>query len=151
GLLAAGLGDRDDRARLHLRPERQRRLRRLQERLRQGRAGEVLLRRGAELRARGHGRRHAEVRVPARAMNTTAPRKPDGGRAPGRQRREHGGAHRASAAPYLFLAPAVVLFTLFTAVPIGYTVYLSLRKIKVSGLGLGKGARQEVFAGLENY
>ncbi|SDQ70506.1 carbohydrate ABC transporter permease [Thermostaphylospora chromogena] len=84
-------------------------------------------------------------------MNTTAPRKPDGGRPTGRQRRGRGGAHRVSAAPYLFLTPAVVLFTLFTAVPVGYTVYLSLRKIKVSGLGLGKGSRQEVFVGLDNY
>ena len=35
--------------------------------------------------------------------------------------------------------------------PIGYTIYLSLRRVKVSGLGLGKGARTEVFAGLDNY
>lgn len=57
----------------------------------------------------------------------------------------------AGAAPYVFLAPAVVLFVLFMALPIGYTVYLSLRRTKVSGLGLGKGARKEVFVGLENY
>ncbi|GAA1294627.1 ABC transporter permease [Planotetraspora silvatica] len=61
------------------------------------------------------------------------------------------GARGAGAAPYLFLAPAVVLFTLFTAVPIVYTAYLSLRRTKVSGLGLGRGARREVFAGLDNY
>lgn len=60
-------------------------------------------------------------------------------------------AHRAGAVPYLFLAPAMALFTLFMALPIGYTVYLSLRRTKVSGLGLGKGARKEVFAGLANY
>ncbi|GGO03946.1 ABC transporter permease [Microbispora rosea subsp. aerata] len=60
-------------------------------------------------------------------------------------------AHRAGAVPYLFLAPAMALFTLFMALPIGYTVYLSLRRTKVSGLGLGKGARTEVFAGLGNY
>ena len=35
--------------------------------------------------------------------------------------------------------------------PIGYAAYLSLRKVKVSGLGLGSGARTEVFAGLDNY
>ncbi|GGK89882.1 ABC transporter permease [Sphaerisporangium melleum] len=58
---------------------------------------------------------------------------------------------RAGAAPYLFLAPAMVLFALFTALPIGYTAYLSLRRTKVSGLGLGKGARKEVFVGLANY
>ncbi|MEU7689483.1 sugar ABC transporter permease [Microbispora sp. SCL1-1] len=60
-------------------------------------------------------------------------------------------AHRAGAVPYLFLAPAMALFTLFMALPIGYTIYLSLRRTKVSGLGLGKGARKEIFAGLGNY
>ncbi|WP_424536984.1 carbohydrate ABC transporter permease [Sphaerisporangium viridialbum] len=58
---------------------------------------------------------------------------------------------RPSAVPYLFLAPAMALFLLFMAVPIGYTGYLSLRRTKVSGLGLGKGARKEIFAGLGNY
>jgi multiple sugar transport system permease protein len=53
--------------------------------------------------------------------------------------------------PYAFLAPAVVLFLLTMLVPIGYTVYLSLRRVRVSGLGLGAGARREVFAGLANY
>jgi ABC-type sugar transport systems, permease components len=60
-------------------------------------------------------------------------------------------AGRAGAAPYLFLAPAMVLFALFLALPIGYTIYLSLRRTQVSGLGLGKGSRREVFAGLDNY
>lgn len=55
------------------------------------------------------------------------------------------------AAPYVYLAPAMVLFTLFLALPIGYALYLSLRTVKVSGLGLGKGARTEVWAGLDNY
>jgi multiple sugar transport system permease protein len=53
--------------------------------------------------------------------------------------------------PYLFLAPAVVLFTLTVLVPIGYTVYLSLHRSQVTGLGLGRGARTEVFAGLSTY
>ncbi len=66
---------------------------------------------------------------------------------PGRPRR--GTASRG--VPYLFLAPAVLLFTLFLAAPIGYAVYLSFRRIKVSGLGLGRGARTEIFAGLDNY
>ncbi|MFI6320206.1 carbohydrate ABC transporter permease [Nonomuraea sp. NPDC050556] len=57
---------------------------------------------------------------------------------------------RSKAAPYVFLAPAVALFTLFLAVPIGYTVYLSTRRTKVSGLGLGKGAKKEIFVGLDN-
>ncbi|GAA0364895.1 sugar ABC transporter permease [Microbispora corallina] len=60
-------------------------------------------------------------------------------------------AGHAGAVPYLFLAPAMALFTLFMALPIGYTVYLSLRRTKVSGLGLGKGARKEIFTGLDNY
>ena len=58
---------------------------------------------------------------------------------------------RSGIVPYLFLAPAMTLFTLFMAVPIGYTAYLSLRRTKVSGLGLGKGSRQEIFVGLDNY
>ncbi|MEV6166952.1 sugar ABC transporter permease [Streptomyces sp. NPDC051954] len=54
-------------------------------------------------------------------------------------------------APYAFLLPAVVLFLLFFALPIGYALWLSFRKVKVSGLGLGAGARSEVWAGVENY
>jgi multiple sugar transport system permease protein len=56
-----------------------------------------------------------------------------------------------AAIPYAFLSPALVLFTLFLLLPIVYTGYLSLRTERVSGLGLGAGARREVFAGLENY
>ena len=58
---------------------------------------------------------------------------------------------RARSAPYFFLLPATVLFLLFFALPIGYAVYLSFRKVRVSGLGLGSGARKEVWAGLQNY
>lgn len=58
---------------------------------------------------------------------------------------------RPGAAPYLFTLPAVALFLAFFALPIGYTAYLSTRRIKVSGLGLGKGSRREVGAGLANY
>ncbi|ALV37484.1 sugar ABC transporter permease [Streptomyces sp. CdTB01] len=54
-------------------------------------------------------------------------------------------------APYGFLIPATILFALFFALPIGYAVYLSFRKVHVSGLGLGSGARKEVWAGVENY
>ncbi|MFC4038053.1 carbohydrate ABC transporter permease [Dactylosporangium siamense] len=53
--------------------------------------------------------------------------------------------------PYAFLSPAIVLFAVFMVVPIGYTVYLSLRRAKVTGLGLGAAARSESFAGLANY
>ncbi|MER5505439.1 sugar ABC transporter permease [Streptomyces sp. NPDC002766] len=54
-------------------------------------------------------------------------------------------------APYAFLIPATILFALFFALPIGYAVHLSFRKVHVSGLGLGSGARKEVWAGVENY
>ncbi|GAA1867593.1 sugar ABC transporter permease [Myceligenerans crystallogenes] len=70
-----------------------------------------------------------------------------GGAAPGRGRT----GPRRHAAPWLFLSPAIVLFAAFLAAPIGYAVYLSFRTEKVSGLGLGAGSRQEVWAGLENY
>jgi multiple sugar transport system permease protein len=56
-----------------------------------------------------------------------------------------------ASAPYSFLAPALVLFAAFLAAPIAYTAYLSLRKVQVKGLGLGAGARTEVWAGLSNY
>ncbi|MEV4343759.1 sugar ABC transporter permease [Actinoplanes sp. NPDC049596] len=58
---------------------------------------------------------------------------------------------RKTGAPYLFLAPALALFGLFLAAPIGYAAYLSFRRVKVSGLGLGSGSRTEIWAGLENY
>ncbi|MFD6343195.1 carbohydrate ABC transporter permease [Streptomyces roseolus] len=58
---------------------------------------------------------------------------------------------RARSAPYFFLLPAAVLFALFFALPIGYAVWLSFHKVEIKGLGLGKGARSEVWAGLENY
>ncbi|MFG2944168.1 carbohydrate ABC transporter permease [Streptomyces adustus] len=64
-------------------------------------------------------------------------------------------AHRRSygvkGAPYAFLLPATILFCLFFALPIGYALWLSFRKVHVSGLGLGSGARHEVWAGFQNY
>ncbi|WP_031039623.1 carbohydrate ABC transporter permease [Streptomyces sp. NRRL F-5650] len=54
-------------------------------------------------------------------------------------------------APYGFLLPAGVLFLLFFALPIGYALWLSLHKVEVEGLGLGRNARHEVWAGLSNY
>lgn len=53
--------------------------------------------------------------------------------------------------PYAMLMPGIVLFIAFLLVPILYTVYLSLQKIQVKGLGLGPGSRTQVFAGLSNY
>ena len=58
---------------------------------------------------------------------------------------------RTSLAPYVILTPAIVLFVLFLALPIGYTVYLAMRRTQVSGLGLGAGARREVFVGFDNF
>ncbi|CAM5305526.1 carbohydrate ABC transporter permease [Streptomyces narbonensis] len=58
---------------------------------------------------------------------------------------------RARSAPYFFILPAAVLFALFFALPIGYAVWLSFHKVRIKGLGLGKGAKTEVWAGLENY
>jgi multiple sugar transport system permease protein len=54
-------------------------------------------------------------------------------------------------APYAFVTPAVVLYALVLLIPIGYTVYLSVQKSQISGLGLGLGGRRQVFAGLSNY
>ncbi|KJK46426.1 ABC transporter permease, partial [Lentzea aerocolonigenes] len=53
-------------------------------------------------------------------------------------------------APYGFLAPAIILFGLFFALPIGYAVHLSLHSVQVKGLGLGRNAREEVWVGLDN-
>lgn len=58
---------------------------------------------------------------------------------------------RPATAPYVFMLPALALFAFSIAIPIGYTGYLSLRGQKVSGLGLGPGARTEVWNGLTNY
>ncbi|MFC9491285.1 carbohydrate ABC transporter permease [Streptomyces hydrogenans] len=58
---------------------------------------------------------------------------------------------RARSAPYFFLLPAALLFALFFALSIGYALWLSVHKVEIKGLGLGKGAKSEVWAGLENY
>ncbi|WP_155073165.1 carbohydrate ABC transporter permease [Streptomyces taklimakanensis] len=47
--------------------------------------------------------------------------------------------------------PATALFLLFFALPVCHALYLSLRRVEVKGLGLGSGAREEVWAGLSNY
>jgi multiple sugar transport system permease protein len=53
-------------------------------------------------------------------------------------------------APYLFSAPAVVLYVAFMLVPVGYAIWLSLRAYRLTGGGIF-GTRQDVFVGLENY
>ncbi|MEU8660455.1 carbohydrate ABC transporter permease [Actinoplanes philippinensis] len=60
-------------------------------------------------------------------------------------------AGKRAGTPYAFLAPALILFTAFLAAPIVYAGYLSLRKVKVSGLGLGARSRTEIWAGFDNY
>ncbi|WP_327175063.1 sugar ABC transporter permease [Streptomyces sp. NBC_01335] len=66
-------------------------------------------------------------------------------------RARRSGSYGVKSAPYAFLVPATLLFLLFFALPIGYALYLSFRRTEVEGLGLGKGARDEVWAGLTNY
>lgn len=58
-------------------------------------------------------------------------------------------SRRGGPTPYVLLAPAIVLLVLFLLVPIGYTVWLSLRAARVTGGGLG--IREETFVGLDNY
>lgn len=58
---------------------------------------------------------------------------------------------RAGWAPWAFLAPFGVLFTLFFLLPIGYAIYESFLKVHISGLGLGPNSTATVFAGLSNY
>jgi multiple sugar transport system permease protein len=58
---------------------------------------------------------------------------------------------RGSLTPYAMLIPAVVLFVLFMAAPIVYTIILSFQKTQVTGLGLTPGDRTTVWAGFENY
>ncbi len=80
----------------------------------------------------------------------TNDRPPEAGHAAARPR--HGGPPRRwNSAPYLFVAPAVALFAFSIAIPILYTGYLSLRTVKVSGLGLRPEDRKEVWSGLSNY
>jgi len=57
---------------------------------------------------------------------------------------------RPRVAPWVFLAPALVLFALFLLLPIGYALYLSLTSLKVVAGG-AFGQRQLVFVGLDNY
>ncbi|GLX99951.1 MULTISPECIES: sugar ABC transporter permease [Actinoplanes] len=82
--------------------------------------------------------------TPAPTTTAAAPAKP----APAPRARS---ANKRSGVPYAFLAPALVLFAAFLAAPIVYAGWLSLRKVKVSGLGLGAKSRTEIWAGLDNY
>ncbi|ROS21558.1 multiple sugar transport system permease protein [Rathayibacter sp. PhB127] len=57
---------------------------------------------------------------------------------------------RPRLAPYLFSAPAVLLYVFLTLVPVGYTIWISFRAYRLQGSGIG-GRRVDVFAGVENY
>ncbi len=50
----------------------------------------------------------------------------------------------------MFTTPAIVLFTLFLIVPIGYAVYLSFRGFRIEGGG-AFGRRVQTFIGFDNY
>jgi multiple sugar transport system permease protein len=76
--------------------------------------------------------------------DTLTPTRPATGRRPGNVRSR-------VLTPYAMLAPGIVLFVLFMAAPIVYTVFLSFQKKQVIGLGLGSGGQTTAFAGLENY
>ncbi|MFF2371687.1 carbohydrate ABC transporter permease [Agromyces sp. NPDC058110] len=84
----------------------------------------------------------ATVEAPAGPV-TPAPRHP----LARRTRRRSKGA----LTPWMMLAPGIVLFTVFMAAPIVYTLFLSFQKEQVKGLGLGGDSRTREFAGLENY
>lgn len=66
-------------------------------------------------------------------------------------RRGNGSFRTRVLTPYAMLAPGIVLFVLFMAAPIVYTLFLSFQKEQVVGLGLGSGGESQVFAGFENY
>jgi multiple sugar transport system permease protein len=69
----------------------------------------------------------------------------DAAAAPARRRRSG-----PRLAPYLFAAPAVVLYVVFMLIPVGYAIWLSLRAYRLEGGGM-LGRRVDVFVGLENY
>jgi len=68
--------------------------------------------------------------------------------APVRRRRGVRGGGRF--APYVFLAPFIILFLVFLIAPIFIAIYKSFFTVKRSGLGFG-GSNDSVFVGLDNY
>jgi multiple sugar transport system permease protein len=52
-------------------------------------------------------------------------------------------------APYLFTAPAIVLYINFTVIPVAYAIWLSTRAYRVEGGLVGR--KVDVFVGFENY
>jgi multiple sugar transport system permease protein len=57
---------------------------------------------------------------------------------------------RPITAPYVLLAPAVLFFLAFLAIPVVYALYLSVRGMRVEEGSLF-GSRREVFVGLANF
>jgi multiple sugar transport system permease protein len=60
-------------------------------------------------------------------------------------------ARRTRPTPYVLLAPAVLLFVLFFAIPLGYAVYLSLFAQRASSDPSGFGVAHNAFVWLANY
>lgn len=56
---------------------------------------------------------------------------------------------RPRLAPWLFLSPAIVLFTAFLILPMAYAIYLSFVALRVNGGAFG--TRQLTFVGFDNY
>ncbi|MDT0270222.1 sugar ABC transporter permease [Streptomyces sp. DSM 44915] len=80
-------------------------------------------------------------------MTSTTPAADTGRpRRPARERRR-GPRTRA---PFVLLAPALVLFAAFVAIPIGYSLFLSTQGLRIVDEGVF-GIRSEVFVGLANY
>ncbi|QOR71835.1 sugar ABC transporter permease [Ruania alkalisoli] len=52
-------------------------------------------------------------------------------------------------APWVFLTPALAMITGVLTIPLGYALWVSLHRQRISGGGLG--VAEEVFVGLENY
>src|SRR3954468_20355526 len=65
--------------------------------------------------------------------------------------RSRPGGRRRTLLPQFLLAPAVLLFLVFTVAPGLYAVYLSFLKPQIGGGLLGNEDPKDVFAGLENY
>jgi multiple sugar transport system permease protein len=61
------------------------------------------------------------------------------------------GRRRSPLAPYLFVAPAVVLFVVFMLIPLGYTIWSSLRAYRIEEGASVLGVRVDRFVGLDNY
>lgn len=58
---------------------------------------------------------------------------------------------RPTLAPYLLSAPAMILFLMFTVIPVGYTLVMSFFAMRLTGTGVLGGTRTSVFVGVENY